>query len=46
MPKPRPKDEPRAWIGDLAAMVFWPLFSLLLLVILAVGLMRFVGRAP
>ena len=37
------KDHPRAWIGDLAALLFWPLVCLVLLVLLALGALRCVG---
>ena len=44
-PRPRPKDGPREWIGDAAAIVFWPFFSLLVLLLIASGFVLFVELA-
>jgi hypothetical protein len=40
---PRPKDDPHAWIGDVIAIVFWPVVALALLVLLAFGVLRLVS---
>jgi hypothetical protein len=45
VPRVRPKDGPRAWLGDVATVLLLPLFALLVLVLLAFGFVLFVGLA-